>query len=106
MSRHDQFAGQNAANARSWEMEKRDKDRKKKAATPAKPLIGICDSCKKEKVVKSFRINETQRTEGSTSFGIVTKLLCSECQPQAREVKELKPKEIKNLLKKARKGLR
>jgi hypothetical protein len=106
MDKHDQFAGKNAATARAWEMDMRDKAKAGSEQQKKEPKIGKCDRCGKEKEVKAHRSNETSRTDGATSFGVVTKYYCEECRPQPKKVVQADPKKIKNLLRNAKKGLR
>ena len=71
----------------------------------------ICDKCKKEALLRSYRFKETSVSNGAASFGTVTKHLCEDCAPKSRaqkdaEVPQLDKKQLKNLMRSARKALR
>jgi len=105
MDKHEQFAGKNAALSRAWEMDQRDKS--KQNEKPKGPRIGMCDGCLKEKEVTPLRQPQTDRGDGATSFGFTTKFFCKDCKPQTTK-KPVVPddKQIRSMLKGARKGLR
>ncbi len=99
----------NAAMGRAWEHEARDKAKDKVARAPAEPKLMHCERCKKEKMCLPFRTQQTDRTEGAASYGTVIKMYCEDCRPKPKhddKVPALDTKQVKNLLKGARKGLR
>ncbi len=103
------FAAKNAAQSRAWAMDD-EKQKKEKSREPAPPKMGICDKCHREALVRSYRSRQTDRTEGAASFGVVTKYYCEECAPKSRrerdaEVPQLSNKQVKNLMRSAKKGL-
>ena len=107
--RHDQFMAKNMAMGRAWESEARDKAKEKSERTPPTPVMAVCDRCKKEKLCLPFRTRQTERTEGAASYGTVVKQYCEDCRPKPKfddkNTPTLNKKQVKNLLKGARKGL-
>ena len=106
----DAFARKIAAQKRAWEMT-HDQDKKEHVRRePAAPKMGICDKCHREALVRAFRSRQTDRTDGAASFGTVIKHYCEDCAPKSRaqkdaEVPQLTSKQVKNLMKSAKKGL-
>ena len=105
----DHFAAKNAASARAWAMDEEEKKKKEKRE-PAPPKMGICDKCHKEALVKPYRARQADTMDGATSCGTVTRLLCEECAPKSRrerdaDVPQLTNKQVKNLMRSAKKGL-
>lgn len=104
------FASKNAASARAWAMDD-DKNRKEKTRRePAAPKMGVCDKCHREALLRSFRMRETDVSDGAASYGSVIKHLCEDCAPKSRrerdeDVPKLDKKQLKNLMRSARKGL-
>ena len=94
----DHFAQKIAAQSRAWNM------------THEQGKMGICDKCHREALVRAFRSRQTDRTDGAASFGTVIKHYCEDCAPKSRaqkdaEVPQLTSKQVKNLMKSAKKGL-
>ncbi len=104
MSDFERYSAKNSAMGRAWEM---DSKAKKKVETPREPLVGICEKCKKETQIMPFRSRQTDRTDGAASFGVVVKYYCTDCFPRKKreEAPALSEKQVKNLLRGARKGL-
>lgn len=106
----DAFARKIAAQKRAWEMT-HDQDKKEHVRRePAAPKMGICDKCHREALVRPFRSRQADKMDGATSFGTVTRLLCEECAPKSRrerdaDVPQLTNKQVKNLMRSAKKGL-
>lgn len=74
-----------------------------------RPIPTSCEQCGKEDVpLKKYRLNTTDRGEGTASFHIVYKWLCEGCEPKRRQRKDpvKSDAELKALLKKARRSLR
>lgn len=106
----NRFASKNAAQARAWAADSDERARDDKRREPPKPKIGICDKCHKEAPLKSYRSRQTDVADGAASFGTVIKHLCEECAPKSRREKEadvpqLSNKQVKNLMRSAKKGL-
>lgn len=105
----DHFARKLAAQSKAWDATD-DKSRKERFREPAPPKMGICDKCKKEALLRSYRFKETTVSMGAASFGTVTKHLCEDCAPKSRtqkdaEIPKLSNKQLKNLMRSAKKGL-
>jgi hypothetical protein len=105
----DHFARKIAAQSKAWE-ETSDAPKKDRNREPAVPKMGICDKCKKEALLRSFRFKETTVSNGAASFGTVIKHLCEDCAPKSRaqkdaEVPKMSNKQLKNLMRSAKKGL-
>ena len=106
----DHFARKIAAQSKAWE-DTSDAPKKERKREPAEPKMGICDKCKKEALLRPYRFKETSVSNGAASFGTVTKHLCEDCAPKSRaqkdaEVPQLDKKQLKNLMRSARKALR
>lgn len=105
----DHFARKIAAQSKAWE-DTSDAPKKERKREPAEPKMGICDKCKKEALLRPYRFKETSVSNGAASFGTVTKHLCEDCAPKSRaqkdaEVPQLTSKQVKNLMRSAKKGL-
>lgn len=106
----DNFARKIAAQSRAWSMTKEHDNKSREPRQPAAPKMGVCDKCHKETMVRAFRSRQTDRMDGAASFGTVFKHYCEECAPKSRaqkdaEVPQLTNKQVKNLMKSAKKGL-
>lgn len=103
------FASKNAASARAWAMDD-EKNKKEKRKEPAAPKMGVCDKCGKEAMLRSYRSRQADLGNGAASFGTVIKHLCEDCAPKSRremdaEVPQLDKKQVRNLMRSAKKGL-
>lgn len=109
----DRFARKNAAQSRAWD-ELNETPKKANPRTPhepAAPKMGICDKCKQEKLLRSYRTRETTAGNGAVSFGTVVRHLCEDCAPKSRrekdaEVPAMPSKDIKKLLRAAKRNLK
>ena len=106
----DHFASKNAARARAWAMDDDKNAKKDKHREPAAPKMGVCDKCHREALVRSYRTRQTDLGNGAASFGTVIKYYCEECAPKSRrerdaDVPQLSNKQVKNLMRSAKKGL-
>lgn len=106
----DKYALKNAAQSRAWSMTKEHENKAREPRQPAAPKMGICDKCHKEALVRPFRSRQTDRTEGVASYGTVVRHYCEDCAPKSRaqkeaEVPSLTNKQVKNLMRSAKKGL-
>lgn len=106
------FASKNAAMGRAFSMDTgKDRERKPRAnREPAAPKMGICDKCHKEALLRSYRSKEMSVSDGAASFGTVIKHLCEDCAPRSRSernenVPQLDKKQLKSLMRSAKKGL-
>ncbi len=105
----DHFARKLAAQSKAWESTS-DAPKKERPHEAFAPKMGICDKCKKEALLRSYRFKETSVGNGAASFGTVTKHLCEDCAPKSRaqrdaEVPKMTNKQLKNLMRSAKKGL-
>lgn len=105
----DKFASKNAASARALAMTK-PKKKEEGPRTPAAPKMGVCDKCRKEALVRSFRTRQADVVDGAASFGTVIKHFCEECAPKSRserdaDVPQMDKKQVRNLMRSAKKGL-
>jgi hypothetical protein len=107
----NRFASKNAAMSRAFSIDsEKDKQKRNSPREPAAPKMGICDKCKKEALLRSYRFKETSISNGAASFGTVTKHLCEDCAPKSRaqkdaEVPKMSNKQVRNLMRFAKKGL-
>ncbi|MCQ2054511.1 MAG: hypothetical protein MJY82_04370 [Fibrobacter sp.] len=104
------FASKNAASARAWAMDDEKKKKERQPHEPAAPKMGVCDRCHKEAPVRSYRTRQTDVGNGAASFGTVIKYFCEECAPKSRrerdaDVPQLDKKQVRNLMRSAKKGL-
>lgn len=109
MNISDKFYAKNAAAARAWA----ETDERKKAENrhkPQEPKMGICEKCKKEALIRPHRSRETDIKDGAASYGVVVHYYCEECYPKSRRDTPTEPpmseKQVKNLLRFAKKNLR
>lgn len=106
----DHFQRKLAAQSRAWDQTSDAPKKERAPREPAAPKMGICDKCKQEKLLRSFRSKETTVSNGAASYGTVVKHLCEDCAPKSRrerdaEVPQMDKKQVKGLLRAARKGL-
>ncbi|MCQ2102738.1 MAG: hypothetical protein MJY98_05875 [Fibrobacter sp.] len=104
----DHFARKLAAQSKAWE-DTSDKKKERAPREPAVPQMGVCDKCKTEALLRKFRFKETTVSAGAASFGTVVKRLCENCAPKSKaqkdaEVPQMDKKQLKNLLRAAKKG--
>ncbi len=108
MIEYDKFANKNAASARDW-LAGNENAKKKSRRRPEEPTLGKCDRCKEEKLVKAYRVRRTERMDGAATYGVVVLHYCEECSPRNRRDPNAPPppsgKEVRNLLRGAKKGL-
>lgn len=68
-----------------------------------------CARCGKEGPLRTVRVRRTERMEGAASYGTVTLHYCEECITKNRQTDKNaslpSSKQLKNLLKNAKKGL-
>ena len=105
----DHFARKIAAQSKAWE-ETSDAPKKERKHEKSEPKVGKCDKCGTEGTLRAYRFKETSVSNGTASFGTVTKFLCENCAPKSRaqkdaEVPQLDKRQLKNLMRSARKGL-
>lgn len=105
----DRFASKNAASARAWAVED-EKNKKEKRHEPSAPKTGVCDKCHREMLVKAYRTRQADVGNGAASFGMVIKYFCEDCAPKFRREKDetvpqLDKKQVRNLMRSAKKGL-
>lgn len=105
----DKFLAKNAASARAWEETKK-KDNRPREKKASEPKIGICEKCKKEAALHSYISREMAIEGGAASFGRIVHFYCEDCMPQKRRNTPTEPpmtaKQVKNLLRGAKKNLR
>ena len=107
----NRFASKNAAMSRAFSIDS-EKDRKKRVSPrePAAPKMGICDKCHKEALLRSYRSKEMSMSDGAASFGTVVKHLCEDCAPRSKRFEDtnvapMDKRQVKNLMRAAKKGL-
>ena len=105
----DKFYAKNAASARAW-AETEPKKHEVRERKHSEPKMGICEKCKKEALVRPHRSRETDIKDGAASYGVVVHYYCEDCYPQSRRTPPTEPpmsaKQVKNLLRGAKKNLR
>ena len=107
----NRFASKNAAMSRAFSIDsEKDKQKRNTAREPAAPKMGICDKCHKEALLRSYRTREMSMSDGAASFGTVVKHLCEDCAPKSKRFEDanvpaMDKKQVKNLMRSAKKGL-
>lgn len=106
----DHFQRKLAAQSRAWDQTSDAPKKERAPREPAAPKMGICDKCKQEKLLRSFRSKETTISAGAASYGMVVKHLCEDCAPRSRvqkdaDVPRMDKKQLKSLMRAAKKGL-
>ena len=102
---HDRYLRKNMALSRAYDIEKKDKQKHKEAKGELKPIVHKCHRCKQEKPCLPFLIMETGFYDGATSVSKEMVQLCDECSPKKKKQQsEMTKKQIKSLLRGARRG--
>ncbi len=102
---HSRFLRKNLALSKAYEIEKKDKFKGKLERGEVKPETVACYRCKKIRPCLKFGIFETGRAEGAVSVSNEYVPLCEECAPKKKKnPDELNSKQIKSLLRGARRG--
>lgn len=106
----DHFARKIAAQSKAWDQTSDAPKKVRSPREPAQPQMGVCDKCKQEKLLRSYRSKETTVSAGAASFGTVVKHLCEDCAPKSRREKDIavpqmSAKQLKGLMRAAKKGL-
>ncbi len=96
----NRFASKNAAMSRAFSIDsEKDKQKRNTAREPAAPKMGICDKCHKEALLRSYRTREMSMSD-----------LCEDCAPRSKRFEDanvpaMDKKQVKNLMRSAKKGL-
>lgn len=102
---HDRFLRKNQALSKAYEISRKDRYKEKMAKGEAKPELVACYRCKKERPCLRYPIMETGRSEGAVSVSNEYVPLCEECAPKKKRAEnELKPDQIRSLMRGAKKG--
>ncbi len=102
---HDRFLRKNQSLAKAYDIQKKDKVKEKIVKGEVKPELVACYRCKKVRPCLKYSIMETGRAEGAVSVSNEYVPLCEECAPKKKKVEnELNPKQVKALLRGARRG--
>jgi hypothetical protein len=104
---HDQIVEKNRATAHSYETDERDKALEKKGYDlQQRQQEASCFNCKMKQSCNQFRAKRTGGTAGVVSFGGDQKFICSRYMPNPSPAKTMSDKQVKSLLKIAKRGLR
>jgi hypothetical protein len=104
---HDRFVEKNRSIARSQEIEVKDEALAKKGYSfLERQREASCYTCKSKRKCPEFRSKQTGGTTGVVSFGGDEKFICSRYMPAEVESRSMSTKQIKSLLKNAKRGLR
>ena len=102
---HDRFLRKNQSLAKAYDIQKKDKVKEKIVKGEVKPELVACYRCKKVRPCLKYSIMETGRAEGAVSVSNEYVPLCEEWAPKKKKVEnELNPKQVKALLRGARRG--
>jgi hypothetical protein len=104
---HDQIVEKNRAIAHSYETDSRDKALEKKGYDyQTRQREASCFNCKMKSKCPQFRAKRTGGTTGVVSFGGETKFICDRFVPAPAQSQTMSDKQVKSLLKLAKRGLR
>jgi hypothetical protein len=104
---HDRFVEKNRSIAKSQELESKDAALAKKGYTfLERQREASCYTCKTKRKCPEFRSKQTGGTSGVVSFGGDEKFICNRYTPAEVENRSMSSKQIKSLLKNAKRGLR
>ncbi|MDG5813476.1 hypothetical protein QA601_00140 [Chitinispirillales bacterium ANBcel5] len=102
---HDRFVSKNRSLASAEEIKKKDEFMEKKGYTQLKrDSEGSCFNCKMKSTCTEFKAKRSGRASGVVSFGGDQKFICKRYIPASNEPKTMNNKQIKSLLKNAKKG--
>jgi hypothetical protein len=103
---HDRFANKNKSLARAYDVGTRDKELENKGYSHIqRQQEASCFNCKMKNKCVEFRTKSSGGSAGAVSFGGDEKFICSRYTPAPAENKLMSDKQIKSLLKNAKKGL-
>jgi hypothetical protein len=104
---HDRFVEKNRSIAQSQELETKDAALARKGYRFLEhQREASCYTCKMKKKCPEFRAKQTGGTKGVVSFGGDEKFICSRYMPAEIQSRSMSNKQIKSLLKNAKRGLR
>ena len=103
---HDRYVAKNRAIAAAEELERRDKKPEKKGVPPGERKDASCFNCKMKSHCTEFKARRSGRASGVVSVGGDEKFVCKRYTPAQAQSKTMSDKQIKSLLKNAKKGLR
>jgi cell division septum initiation protein DivIVA len=103
---HDQIVEKNRATARSYETDARDKSLEEKGYNlQQRQQEASCFNCKMKQKCPQFRSKRTGGTAGVVSFGGDQKFICNRYMPNPAPSQSMSAKQVKSLLKNAKRGL-
>jgi hypothetical protein len=104
---HDRFVEKNRSIAKSQEIAVKDETLEKKGYSfLERQKEASCYTCKSKRKCPEFRAKQTGGTSGVVSFGGDEKFICNRYEPATVESRSMSSKQIKSLLKNAKRGLR
>jgi hypothetical protein len=104
---HDRFVEKNRYTAKSQEIEVKDEALARKGYNfLERQREASCYSCKTKRKCPEFRAKQTGGTSGVVSFGGDEKFICTRYTPAEMVSRSMSSKQIKSLLKNAKRGLR
>lgn len=102
---HDHFVRKNRAMASGYNIDRHDKQMEKKGFShQQRQEEATCFNCKKKNKCADFRRKRTGGLSGAVSFDGSEKFICDEYVPAPPSKKIMSNRQIKSLLKNARKG--
>ncbi len=103
---HEQIAEKNRATARSYETDARDKALEEKGYNfQQRQQEASCFNCKMKQKCPQFKAKRTGGTSGVVSFGGDQKFICGRYQPNPSPAQMMSNRQVKSLLKNAKRGL-
>ncbi|KMQ52002.1 hypothetical protein CHISP_0991 [Chitinispirillum alkaliphilum] len=105
-SDHDRYVAKNRSLASAEEISRKDGAMEKKGFSHLnRQKESSCFNCKMKKNCSEFKAKSTGRSSGVVSFGGEQNFICDRYAPAQTEKKSFTNKQIKSLLKNAKKGL-
>ena len=104
---HERFVEKNRSIANSQELDYKDKSLEKKGYSYLqRQQEASCFNCKMKQKCPEFRSKKTGGSTGVVSFGGGESFVCGRFTPAVIESRSMSGKQIKSLLKNAKRGLR
>jgi hypothetical protein len=103
---HERYVNKNRSTARGYEVERRDSGLEKKGFSRSeRGEEASCFNCKLSARCAEFRAKRSGGTSGAVSFGGRETFVCDRFIPKPKERKRMDDRQIKSLLKNAKRGL-
>ncbi len=103
---HEQFVNKNKSIARAYSVDRKDSKLERKGFSRLnRDSEASCYSCKLKNKCAEFRNRTRGGTLGAASFGGNEQMICDRYQPAPTDRRGMSDKQVKSLLKNAKRGL-